>query len=184
MNYEFPIPEPFLFNPIKHHMGFLREFATAGIENESEIILKQLRHIGTSVMDIYTGDLSLQDICLEFKAFLQKDGLTTFEKFSLITGINRSDFRIITLSDDSQWTMKFNSNIRRFVHFFPARYSNNTIRIKSNTLKSALLYIILKGKDLVTSDDLNKVRSKIGLSPIRNPADVRSITQMIDLLRV
>ena len=72
---------------------------------------------------------------------------------------------------------------QRFVHIFPARGSQHTFRVKSNTLKSALLYYILVGKDFITGDDLNKVRPLLGLSPIRDPVDTEAITEMIEILR-
>jgi len=55
--------------------------------------------------------------------------------------------------------------------------------VKSNTLKSALIYNIIIGKDLVTSDDLNKVRPLFGLSPVKNAIDTEAIVEMIEILR-
>jgi hypothetical protein len=92
-------------------------------------------------------------------------------------------FRIISLSDGSQWTLKFHPNPLRFVHVFPARNSQHTFRVKSNTLKSALVYTIIIGKDLVTGDDLNKVRPLLGLSPVKDAIDSEAILEMIEILR-
>ena len=56
------IPEPILFNPLKHYLTFIREFTNKNSEEESypgsKEFLKELRHLGTCVMDIYKGDLS------------------------------------------------------------------------------------------------------------------------------
>jgi hypothetical protein len=92
-------------------------------------------------------------------------------------------FRIISLSDRSQWTLKFHDNPQRFVHIFPARNSQHTFRVKANTLKSALIYLIIIGKDLVTGDDLNNVRSLLGLSPVNDTLDTEAILEMIEILR-
>jgi len=103
--------------------------------------------------------------------------------FSIWTGVKMNEFRIITISDDSQWTLKYHDSSQRFVHIFPARSSRHTFRVKSNTLKSALLYYILIGKDFITGDDLNRVRPLLGLSPVKDAVDTEAILEMIEILR-
>jgi hypothetical protein len=184
---EFPIREPILFNPLKHHLGFIRDFIfqkTEGKENnDQKRMIKELKHLGTSVMDIYTGSLLINDVCDEVLKFLEEKELSEKEHFSEWTGMKMNDFKIIQLSDGSQWTLKYHENNQRFVHIFPARGSQHTFRVKSNTLKSALLYYILIGKDFITGDDLNRVRPLLGLSPIKDPVDTEAITEMIEILR-
>jgi hypothetical protein len=184
---EFPIREPVLFNPLKHHLGFIREFIyqkTEGKENgDQKKMIKELKHLGTSVMDIYTGSLLINDICDEVLKFLEEKELSGRKHFSEWTGMKMNDFKVISLSDGSQWTLKYHANNQRFVHIFPARGSQHTFRVRSNTLKSALLYYILIGKDFITGDDLNRVRPLLGLSPIKDPVDTEAITEMIEILR-
>jgi hypothetical protein len=181
------IPEPILFNPLKHHLGFLREYIfqkTEIISNSSKNdIIKELKHLGTSVMDVYTGSLPIGDVCYEVLAFLVEKELSDKGHFGTWAGTGTKDFRIIALSDGSQWTLKYYENSLRYVHIFPSRGRQHTLRVKSNTLKSALLYYILIGKDYITGDDLNIVRPLLGLSPISDPADTRAITEMIEILR-
>jgi hypothetical protein len=184
---DYQITEPLLFNPLKHHLGFIREFINLRIdEPESEIknLARELKHLGTSVMDVYTGSLSILSISREFKDFLVEKGFLEIEQYSSWVGRSMNSFKIIELSDGSQWTLKFHNNKLRFVHIFPARNSQHTFRVKANTLKSALLYSIIIGKDLVTGDDLNKVRPLLGLSPVKDPVDSEAITEMIEILRV
>jgi hypothetical protein len=184
---DYQIPEPFLFNPLKHHLGFIKEFIIKRIEDESNSdtkhVIRELKHLGTSVTDVYTGSLSIVNIYREIEDFLKLKGLLKSDSFSRWTGININNFKIITLSDGSQWTLKFHNNILRFVHLFPARNSRHTFRVKSNTLKSALLYHILIGKDFITTDDLNKVRPLLGLSPVKDSVDNESILEMIEIIR-
>jgi hypothetical protein len=181
------IQEPFLFNPLKHHLGFIREFINLNIDkNSSELqdLAKDLKHLGTSVMDIYTGSLSIRNIIFETEEFLKQKNILRRETFSVWAGLNMKCFRIISLTDGSQWTLKFHPNPLRFVHVFPARNSQHTFRVKSNTLKSALVYTIIIGKDLVTGEDLNKVRPLLGLSPVKDAIDTEAILEMIEILRV
>jgi hypothetical protein len=87
------------------------------------------------------------------------------------------------LSDSSQWTLKYHNSESRHVHIFPARSSPHSFRVKANTLKSAVLYIILIGKDYVTEDDLNTARALAGLSPVKEVSDAEAVTEMIEILR-
>ena len=181
------IPEPILFNPLKHHLGYIREFVTQQTEGDTDgdqkKIIRDLKHLGTSVMDVYTGSLHVKDICNEVIVLLKEKDLSIKKYFSEWTGSGFNDFRLVSLSDGSQWTLKYHDNCQRFVHIFPARGSQHSFRVKSNTLKSALLYYILIGKDFITGDDLNRVRPLLGLSPIKDPVDTEAITEMIEILR-
>lgn len=186
MNTDYQIPEPFLFNPIKHHLGYMKEFINQNIDR-TDTDLRQLthsiKHIGSSVMDIYTGDLSIRSICMEIRELLIKKKITGQKEYAEWAGIKTECYRKVCLSDGAQWTLKFHNNAERYVHLFPARNSSNTFRVKSNTLKSALIYNIIIGKDLVTGYDLNKVRPLLGLSPVKDAADTEAILEMIEILR-
>jgi hypothetical protein len=197
MKSEVHIPEPFLFNPLKHHLGYIRKYAESrsgqgypGILNVNEPvtsvvaeIIRELKHLGTSVMDVYTGKLSVESICSELSEILELK--TTGDRGSndLLISLTNQDSRTTTLTDSSQWVIKYHKNDLRWAHFFPARYSPHTFRVKSNTLKSALFYNILIGKDYITGDDLNRIRPFLGLSPVRDSADTEAVTEMIEILR-
>jgi hypothetical protein len=182
---EIQIPEPVLFNPLKHHLGFIKEFIDryADTHAAENILSRELRHLGTSVMDVYTGSLKVYEICSETIVCLRSNNVLSPENFSSWAGTKVTDFRIITLSDGSEWTVKYHENSQRFIHIFPARCSRNTFRIKSNTLKSALIYCMLIGKDFVTGADLNRVRAYLDLSPVKEVENTEAITEMIELIR-
>lgn len=183
---DYQIPEPFLFNPLKHHLGFIKNFVNSRTEesdNDIKNLVRELKHIGTSVMDIYTGSLPVKNICYEISEFLRQNCLYESVSFSRWTGTDVKSFRIISVSDESQWTIKYNSNNFRYIHIFPARNSRQTFRIKSNTLKSALLYYIVSGKDFITSENLNRARILMGLPPVKDTFDTEAILEMIEILR-
>lgn len=182
----YQISEPFLFNPLKHHLGFIKEyiyFTTEESNTDIRALTRDLKHLGTSVMDVYTGSLSVKNICRQIEGFLRQKNLLTKESCSCWAGISSDSSKIIALTDGSQWTLKYSSNHRRYLHIFPARFSQHTFRVKSNTIKSALIYYILIGKDMVTRDDLNKVRALLDLSPIKDIYETKAILEMIDILR-
>jgi hypothetical protein len=184
---DYQIPEPILFNPLKHHLGFIKDFMNSRTEFERDSsdndLVRELRHLGTSVMDIYSGTMSVGNICREVLQFLSEVKLNEKNTFAEWAGRNKDDYRVVMLSDGSKWTVKYHNNTSRFIHIFPARGSRYSFRVKSNTLKSALLYYIKVGKDYITGDDLNLVRPLMGLSPVRNTIDTEAITEMVEILR-
>jgi hypothetical protein len=179
------IPPPLLFNPLKHHLGFIREYINENtkrlIDNQS--VLRDLKHLGGSLMDVYSGSLPPQKILLEINNYLKVNKLTEREAFNSWAGKGPKDFKTIKLYDDSQWVLKYFENEIRYVHSFPSRYSPHSFRIKANTLKSAILYIIFIGKDYVTEYSLNLARAESGLSPVKDVFDTEAITEMIEILR-
>lgn len=181
------IPEPFLFSPLKHYLPYIKSFTENKAEEEnypgSQKFIKELRHIGTCVMDVYKGDLPPVKIFGEIRHFLLSGQIYKKDLYGKWTGTGFRNYRIIKLSDFSQWTLKYFDDESRYVHIFPSRSSPFTFRIKANTLKSALLYQVLIGKDFISTEDLNKVRALAGLSPIKGIADVEAITEMIEILR-
>ncbi len=189
------IPEPFLFNPLKHHLGYIKNYINIRIEASDKgntsaesftgptLLIRQLKHLGTSVMDVYAGQMPVMEICGEIEDYLVSHRLLSSSSYSEWTGKSKDCCRIIPLNDGSQWTLKFHNSTNRFIHFFPARNSSHSFRVKSNTLKSAMIYYILIGKDYITRDDLNRVRPLLGLSPLKDTIDARAILEMIEILR-
>jgi len=178
------IPDPFQFNPLKHHLAFIKSFILS--KENSEVnpeLLKTIRHIGSSVMDIYTGKLPVSEILSGISDYLTMVNLNNRNKYAVWAGTEHYDFRTLTLSDNSNWTLKYHESENRYVHLFPARSSPHTFRVKANTLKSAILYIIIYGKDYVTEEDLNRARALVNLSPIREVAETEAISEMIEILR-
>ena len=184
---DYQIPEPFQFNPLKHHLAFIRDFISIRLADEDKIeitkVIKEIRHTGSSVMDVYTGGLSVQDICSEIKEFLDNNSLNSKNIFSVWTGIKYREYKTVPLSDTSVWMLKFHNDKKRFVHIFPAKLSPHTFRVRANTLKSAILYYLLIGKDFVTGEDLNKARRLLELSPVKNTSEAEAITKMVEILR-
>ncbi len=187
MIFDLRIPEPLQFNPLKHHLAFIRDFVSLRLNDEGRIeipgLVREISRIGSSVMDVYTGTLSVRDVCNEIINYLKINGYDTVQGFSRWAGKTFSDFRTITLTDTSRWMLKYNNDEKRFVHLFPSRLSPHSFRVKANTLKSAVIYYILIGKDFITREDLNKARKLLGLSPVKTTADAEAITEMIEMLR-
>jgi hypothetical protein len=181
------MPLPLLFNPLKHHLGFIREFVNNSIESgrmtDKTSIVRELKHLGGSVMDVYSGALYPDKICEELLSFLNAKKLLKKTPFIIWAGKDPKEFKTITLSDGSQFVLKYYDHGERFIHSFPARLSPHSFRIKANTLKSSILYQIFIGKDFITEEDLNMARAIAGLSPVKDVFDTEAITEMIEILR-
>ncbi len=178
------VPCPFQFNPLKHHLAFIKSFISAKENSDVNTeLLKTIRRIGSSVMDIYRGGLSVGEILSDVMQHLTPYGLDSREGYARWTGTEYYNFRTLTLRDDSTWTLKYHESESRYVHLFPARYSPHSFRVKANTLKSAILYIITFGKDYVTEEDLNFARAMVNLSPVKEVAETEAIAEMIEILR-
>lgn len=187
METDIRIPRPLLFNPLKHYLPFIRNFTVSNTMpvNDPRLgeLAREIKHIGTCVMDIYKGGLALEAVFSGILGYLETNHLVSRNDFMAWTGTGFKDFRIITLSDTSRWTLKYHNSETRYVHIFPARSSPHSFRTKANTLKSAVLYLIAIGKDYITDDDLNAARALAGLSPIGDVADAEAVTEMIGILR-
>ena len=181
------IPPPLLFNQLKHHLGFIKEFVNDNIEfgkiTDKVSIIKELKHLGGSVMDVYSGALTPDEICGELLSYLHMKNLSRKTPFIIWAGKDPNEFKTISLSDGSQFVLKYYDHGNRFVHSFPARLSPHTFRIKANTLKSAILYQIFIGKDFISEEDLNIARAIAGLSPVKDVFDAEAVTEMIEILR-
>ena len=178
------IPPPILFNPLKHHLGFIKEYIAdrTGKQIDKQSIVKDLKHLGGSLMDVYSGALPPKKIIQGIRSYLKAHNLNEREEFRSWSGKDPGDVKTIKLSDGSQWVLKYFENEIRYVHSFPSRYSPHSFRIKANTLKSAILYIMFVGKDYVTEEGLNLARAESGLSPVKDVFDSEAITEMIEIL--
>jgi hypothetical protein len=184
MEYENLIRLPYLFNPMKHHLGFIKDYIDKSAHiDEIKPVITDLRHIGGSLMDVYSGPLTPEEVIDEIDEYLATNYISEFEDFVKWVGKGHDDFKTVVLSDESHWVIKYFENEVRYIHPFPARYSPHSFRVKANTLKSAILYLIVVGKDYITEDGLNFARAASGLSPIKDIVDTEAITEMIEILR-
>ncbi|NMC40349.1 MAG: hypothetical protein GYA43_04140, partial [Bacteroidales bacterium] len=120
------LPVPVLFNPFKHHLGYIRH--VAGIHQESGTcdineFCRFLKHIGSSVTDIYTGPIEWIEICTQIISILGSDNHLSREDFMRWAGERPDDFKTILLPDNSSWVVKYHCHKERWVHLFPARQS-------------------------------------------------------------
>ncbi|HUS85766.1 MAG TPA: hypothetical protein VMW76_00885 [Bacteroidales bacterium] len=180
------ISQPFNFNPIKHHLGYIRSFIRQNPADKYNMISSgvtdEIKRIGSSVTDIYTGVLLIDDIVIQLKGTLDTKNLISRKSYFKWVGESPDCYRIIMLTDNSQWVLKSLPDTLSFIHFFPSRGSVKTIRTKGNTLKSAIILSLLLPFSKLTSETINEARSLIGLSPVRSLSEAGAIVEISELL--
>lgn len=171
------IPVPITFNPYKHHFVFLLQEIEYLKERDWPEVNQLMTKIGTNLFDFYIGRLHVDQICSESVFFLEQSGIKNKEDFD--KWLSPLAWRKITLSDHSRWLIKKGNNKDRFAHIHPAKFSDHTIRIRANTLKTVLA---LQLNSVSISEDVhtnlfvvNRIRSeKLKLSPVKSFANNNS----------
>jgi hypothetical protein len=156
------VPDPFLLNCLKHHLGYIRfllnTYIIAG-ESSFSLLKKDLLSIGESQMDLYTGTLPPHEIALQAKKILVAQNSFLKEDFELWLNAPPRGYKIIMLNDHSLWTLRKGTS-ESYIHLHPCRYSKNTIRIKATTLKTiiSLRWMMEVYKVPISIDLINQAR--------------------------
>jgi hypothetical protein len=184
MSREFPI----LFNCWKHHAGFIKTQICRGgfSENELKSRLSNLWYIKDSPTDLYLGNIEPDRIkALVFDEVSRKN-LIIRENY-LCWMAENSNYQKMLLPDQSSWILRASYDPLHFIHIHPARDSQHCIRVKGNTLKTAVVsQIIAKGMLDSTADNslINEIRFRhFGLSPLKGEQPGELLQQMLDLFK-
>ena len=181
------LASPFLFNALKHHHGYQINFIekTKNTENNGAELKSQLIKVGRLMIDLYYGPLSTICIGEEIKQNLLLLNVYAEDSYKNFIGNIGKKFRIMELSDGSNWTLLIGREHDRYVHIHPSRGSKYTIRVGALAIKTAICLQIyfpdkLKTHNLVNLT--NEVRKKyLHESPIKNEIYTRGIKRVLDL---
>jgi hypothetical protein len=98
-----------------------------------------------------------------------------------------NEYRLTTLPDKSIWTLRYGKDEKYYVHIHPARYSPQTIRVRSLTLKTAiavLLFTEINGAHPFDIMVINKIRIDfLKASPINKISSESGLGKLILLLK-
>jgi hypothetical protein len=163
------IPYPFLLNPWKHHLGYIRDNIPALQKLPAEDIRRYVLNIGESVTDFYTGELSVPAICSDLERHLKNKGI--FEKKAYLNWLQTvSNYEVIPVSDRSRWLMRQGTD-ERYIHIHPGKVSPHKSRFKSQQIKMALLFAVYvdKNHDGSQLELTNKLRNEfLNLPPLKD----------------
>jgi len=164
------VKKPFQFNPLKHHLQYIKEFCLFyKKQNDFEQLKESLKTIGHSITDIYTGSLTVVNITDEIEFYLSDSRIIDKDRFyCFINGLEKK-FINIKISDDSSWTLTLSKEDECYVHLHPARNSINLIRTSCNALKTAIIMeIFLEENSKTDLEKLNLYRyNYCSLSPLK-----------------
>jgi len=155
-----------LFNPWKHHKKFIcrqiKRYSSEKAAAPGEL-KKNLLQTGKSLMDLYTGELSIPQIMQNVSGEMLKQNIINKDSYKTWLKEFGNDYRNITLQDKSQWTLRATGNNEKFIHIHPARNSLNTVRVRAVTLQTAIAAMVEAGRKSVSPLDIkiiNEVRKK------------------------
>lgn len=182
------LPAPVLFHPLKHHLGYIQAF----VEHNATIPIAELKAalltIGGSQLDLYTGSLSPLQIATEVLQHLDNLQLkqpSAYQKYLATAG---AAYRLVTLSDGTDWVMRWGVVEGRYVHLHPARYAQYTLRVKAIVLKTAIAAVITANKRgkiaVMDTDFINEVRAAwLALPPVKDLSSSEGLGSMIALIK-
>ena len=181
------IPAPFMFNLWKHHLRFiLMELKKINNSIDLNNLGYELLGIGNSVMDLYTGKLSSSEIIAEIRAGLIAENLFEINQYVNWIHGSREHFKKLILSDGSIWILRTGSDIHKYIHIHPGKYSPNSLRVKSTSLKTAILFnAYRKTVDIHSAliEDINFVRKKyLKEPPVKRLIHGKGLSLILDYL--
>jgi hypothetical protein len=183
------VPPPLGINLWKHHTGFLRRCwkaaAAAGTAGLTAL-MHQIPRIGSTVMDLYLGDRSPQELAQEILHRLQEQQCLSPAAYAGWLAV-AAGYRLLSLSDQSCWVLRLGQSAERYVHVHPARDSPHTCRVRANLLKTALVVLtaapMYQGTPQAT-EFVNQVRRDyLHLPPLRTLAEAHQLRRLLDLLQ-
>jgi hypothetical protein len=170
------VPVPFRYNALKHHLQVQRAWID-GFTNTSAQI-SELLQLGASVMDVYEGRFSPEEVAAGVQAQLLAAGHFTRPEF--MAWIGTAGYRELTLTDKSRWVLRPGDTYERYIHIHPGRGAAFTFRAKANVLKTAMLWRAGSHTAVLPDTDaLNAVRAQLELSPVGEVEDAAHLKLLL-----
>jgi len=183
----FDVAPPFVFNPLKHHLGYIRLFIAEAISLKPDDgeLQEILSGIGAPMTDIYFGELSVQKILDTTSTILKEQNVFSLSSYREWLE-NEKMYRFLELPDASKWIFLEGRNEERYIHFHPAKYSEFTFRVLGSTLRTVIA-VKIKGADQPENwfnvSFVNKIRSSLlGLSPVKRIVRDRGIGRLMQMI--
>lgn len=178
------IPVPVTFNTHKHHFRFLLHQIGIWKNLEWKQVEAELLQIGENLLDFYTGNLTVENICTECTHYFKTNNIN--DKISFASWLHPFEYRKIVLGDSSEWVIKEGNDKERYIHIHPAKHSPHTIRVRAATLKTVVTLMVHTcaisqhiNENLQT---VNQIRKEfLHLSPIKSLQRGKGILQLWEM---
>lgn len=183
------LPKPIALNCWKHHLGFVRNvLAKQSNYSKSDTFLHEIvQFIGGSQFDYYLGTLDVNTLSNEVIDFLKSENAFSPKNYKEWLNSEGIDYRCISLSDGSNWTLRLGQGDDRYIHIHPSRHSKKTIRVKSSSLKTAYVFLFYYGlsDSEISIVKVNSVRNKFAKLPaLRLTSPLAAISRILNLFAV
>lgn len=178
------LPAPILFHPLKHHLGYIKAFIRQNCAAPGAEINAALQTLGSSQLDLYIGPLSPPQVAREVLQHLQEHCLLQPLAYQRYLAAAGTSYRVATLSDGTDWILRWGVVEGRHVHLHPARYARHTLRVKASVLKIAIAALVAAkrrgGNTVMDTAYINGVRAAwLGLPPVK---DIRLSEVLLHLI--
>ncbi|MFC2138701.1 hypothetical protein ACFLTE_11050 [Bacteroidota bacterium] len=184
----YSVTKPVSFNLFKHHLNYIQERINQ-VETIDDFgnLKSEIKVIGTSQMDIYTGNLNPSRIAIKVLEKIEESIILTRDKYTSWLNYSKSDYRLIRLDDNSKWVCRSGTDDKeRYVHIHPARNSYLTIRVKANALKTAILLLAnkkLSKREIINEELIYDIRIKhLNLSPIKSIDKLKELQKLVCII--
>jgi hypothetical protein len=175
---------PITFNTHKHHFRFLLQQIGVWKTLEWKNVEPELFLIGENLLDFYTGDLTVEEICNQCIHFFRLRNIRNRD--SLLNWLNPYEYRKIAISDSSEWVVKEGNDSEKYIHIHPAKFSPHTIRVRATTLKTVIALMINTAEISAQMNEnlltVNQIRTMyLQLSPVKSLQHGKGILQLWEL---
>ncbi|WP_372367173.1 hypothetical protein [Candidatus Uabimicrobium sp. HlEnr_7] len=188
--------ENVMFNATKHHL----EAMIAQIHyyaQKGEIATEQfcqdledagLREVYKGTVDVYTGKLSAAQIKEEVLQFVHGKNITSCTEYTKYLEAHGTIKRIgyyimLSLSDNTEITLRLADNPQQFIHAHPGRFSPNTFRTRAQVLKTAIVaqfFAVCRQCSAKDLEIINLARVALNFSPVNDQAS--KIFEVLDTI--
>lgn len=184
-SFDYEVPLPVCFCSWKHHLKYIVDNIPAFEERVTDA-QQLLESINGTLLDMYVGNLTPNEIAGEVvnHSLLRKH--LTKDSFTYWISQNGTNYRCLTLSDESRWVLRLGYFPDRFIHIHPGRNSVNTFRFRSSNLRVAIAYRLLFGWNQTnySSSLLNRARCFVKLTPLGGTIESKGTVKILNYLNV
>jgi hypothetical protein len=171
------------FHSLKHYLPAVVSFIKSN-DGNATTAMAQLKTLGASQFDLYTGTLRLEEIWQQTVNWLHQQQYFTEAAYARACS-EHGGYKVFNLSDASGWTLRYLPR-PDFIHLHPSRHVPHTQRIKANTMKTACAGMLYAGwqNELPDIALLNQLRVNfLDLPPLAATADLAALQKIYGLLR-
>jgi hypothetical protein len=178
---------PVKLNALKHHACFLHLQVSRWNRFPWETVNGELQELGNNQFDMYLGEISPADICIEIRNQLEHFGIRSRKELKAILGAKK--YKTFSIADGSVWVVRESESGPEYAHIHPARNQKLVRRMKASHIKTAVAWVYDTSRTdaafrEITTSKINELRiRRLGMSPVKSLSESRRIAETIGFLQ-